>query len=263
MFKCSIAGSSQAFINKSTHQIKNDKNETFYLDNVSSINVLKDFFLSQAIINRTQSQPLWSMPWTRPFQTSESIFANRTVDLVSFLGPLSQSSTLPSRIAKNWKVNKTIQESLIRYGSYILKNKQIKDNKNQNIFINCRNLNLCKNETFDFFESIIKSQSSLLRSNTWCDESSLIYKLDLFTKNRTFKVRILPKQMALKANQLYENEEYWHSYFKRNQLHKKNDFEIHIDPYSLSTKVKNNFQHFDQPSSKQINPFFFFLFQKA
>ena len=73
MFKCSIAGSSQAFINKSTHQINNDKNETFYLDNVSSINVLKDFFLSQAIINRTQSQPLWSMPWTRPFQTSESI----------------------------------------------------------------------------------------------------------------------------------------------------------------------------------------------
>ena len=262
MFKCSIAGSSQAFINKSTHQMKNDKNQIFYLDNVSSINVLKDFFLSQAIINRTQSQPLWSMPWTRPFQTSESIFANRTMDLISFLGPLSQSSTLPSRIAKDWKVNKTIQESLICYGSYILKNKQIKDNKNQNIFINCRKLKLCKDETFDFFESIIKTQSPLLRSNTWYDKRSLIYRLNLFTKNGTFKVRILPKQMALKTNQLYENKEYWHSYFKMNQFHKKNDLEIHIDAYSLSTKVKNNFQHFNQPSSKQINPFFFFIVSK-
>lgn len=247
MFKRLIVDSSQAFINKSTHQIKNDKNQNFYFDNMSSRDLLKSFFLSQAIINTTSSQPLWSMAWTRPFQTSESKFANETMDLISLLGLVNQSSTLPSQIAKNWKVKKTIQEPLIRYGSYSFKNKKVKANKSQTTFIKSKRVNFYKNEMFGLIESIIKTQSTSFHSEPWYEKRSLIDTFDLSTKNISFKVRILPKQIALKEKHLYKNTKYNNSHLKISQFYKKNDSKSYIDSYNLSTKTKNHFHHFGQP----------------
>ena len=237
MFKRATV-SSRAFIKKSTQQIHNDKKEIIY--NVSSINVLEDSFMSQARMNMTQSQPLWSIAWTQPFQTSQT---NRPIGVVSLLGPLSQYSTLPSRIAKNWKINKTIQKSLIHYGSYVYKNKQIKDDKNESILIYRKKLNFCTNKTFDTFDSLIRTQSALIFSEIWKNERSLPKKLYLLTKNVIFKARILSKKMALKTSQSYENKNSCQSRLKVSPPYEKTYPEIHIDLSSLSIKKENNFQN--------------------
>lgn len=237
MFKRATV-SSRAFIKKSTQQIHNDKKEIIY--NVSSINVLEDSFMSQARMNMTQSQPLWSIAWTQPFQTSQT---NRPIGVVSLLGPLSQYSTLPSRIAKNWKINKTIQKSLIHYGSYVYKNKQIKDEKNESILIYRKKLNFCTNKTFDTFDSLIRTQSALIFSEIWKNERSLPKKLYLLTKNVIFKARILSKKMALKTSQSYENKNSCQSRLKVSPPYEKTYPEIHIDLSSLSIKKENNFQN--------------------
>nr|YP_010932543.1 hypothetical protein RMD54_pgp070 [Klebsormidium crenulatum]WKT06348.1 hypothetical protein [Klebsormidium crenulatum] len=252
--------SSQIFLKTNRQQIKNNENESFSSETMSSLmNMVEKPFLSQAVVSMARSLPLWSISWTRPFQMYEVIFANKAMGLVSILGPLSQHSTLPSQIAQDWKIRKNVHQSLIRYGTYSYKDKKIKNNENHNIFIHCKKHNYCLKNTFVLFDSLIETKSflTLSKKKKWHKQMTLPGKFDLPTTDTRFKIRILYNKMALKISQL--SEKCYHSSTKMNYLYQnqKRPFEAHIDFLRLNTKARKIIEKPYKTNLKQTNTSFF------
>lgn len=231
---------SQTFIKKRTQQIKNDENQKPYSHTLLSRNVSDNSFLSQAVLNIKQSLPRCPISWTRPLQTYEATFANKTMGLISLMGPLSHYSSFPSRIAQNWKANKNDQQSLMRYGASAYQNKKTKNIEPQNICIDQKKFNSLNADTFFILDSLIKIQPTFSFSKTWHTEKILAHKLNLFPKDTKLEVRILSNNVAFKRDKV--SETYWQPYAKARYSNQKNYSDLHIDFYKLNVKAKKNLQ---------------------
>nr|WKT06246.1 hypothetical protein [Interfilum sp. SAG 2147] len=254
------AFNSQIFTKNNNKQTKNQENLAFYsdLENVSSRNTsnkLQNAFFSQGVLTMAQSLPLWSISWTRPLQSYESILINKPIGLINLIGPLSQYSSLPSRIAQGWKINKNYQQSLMRYGVQAYKNKKIKIKSSQNkkVLVDWKRLNFFTSETLFLIDSLIGIyQPTVTLPETLPTERAISHKFNLVSKKKQLDFRMLSKHTALERKRFIQNLLQPNVNLKCSYSNGKNDSDLHID---LSAKVKNNSQKLHQRNLKV----FFFL----
>nr|WKT06568.1 hypothetical protein [Klebsormidium dissectum]WKT07656.1 hypothetical protein [Klebsormidium sp. SEV1-VF17pt] len=248
--------SSQVFIKTKPQHTKNVQKQKFYSN---TFHFVEDSLLSQADICMTQHQPLWSCLLTRPLQTPEFLVSNRAIGLITLFGPLSKYSTFPSQVVKHWSLNKNTKQSLIWHGNFIYQNKKVETDK-PSILIQCKKKKDYNNKTFRFFSSLIRTQYSIALQN-WTP------KFQLHSKDLPFKVRVLPKNTALKVHHFFlsspKNQKSGQFSTKKNYLYEKSFFEVHIDLFSSSTKTTKKAQTLYKINSKQKNILFLDLLKQG